>query len=395
MIYLLLMILCLLMQLFFSMSEMSVVSINRVKLHYYLAKGSRQARRIYQMLIQPNRFFATTLIGINFFMQIGSEFARRFYLAYGLDPDLSAIMQILLVLIIAEIAPMLAARKHAEGVSFRTITPLYICSCLFSPFIYCLGRLYLVVEKFLGRDKDLSALLTKEEIKTAIQLSKSSTKEDQQTSAWMDRIFSLKSILVRDEMESLETLLFVASQTPVGEIRSLGKVRQIEQIAIYHHLKENIIGVVHPRDLVRASTGAPIDLYMKTPWFIAEESSYMSVVDDFQSRDRKEAFVLDQQGNAIGILRRNSILKDFFHPIKKSHCVIQRSFNPSVKVEKINQRFGLQLPLEQGETLEELMEATLGYPPNEGDRIQFGEIELSLEVEEFIKKRFVSVRTVR
>lgn len=83
MIFLVLTLICLIIQGFFSMQEMACVSFNRVRLQYYAYKGNRRARYLSRLLHHPTTLFGTTLIGVNAAMQLGSEFARRFYLSIG------------------------------------------------------------------------------------------------------------------------------------------------------------------------------------------------------------------------------------------------------------------------------------------------------------------------
>ncbi|MBM3196307.1 MAG: DUF21 domain-containing protein, partial [Chlamydiae bacterium] len=69
-------ILCLVFQAFFAMMEMAIVSFNRVRLQYFLVRGSKKAKWISRMLLDPTRLFATTLVGVNTALQIGSECSR-------------------------------------------------------------------------------------------------------------------------------------------------------------------------------------------------------------------------------------------------------------------------------------------------------------------------------
>ena len=99
------------------MIEMACVSFNKVRLEYYVSKGKKRALWLSFLLHHPAYLFGTTLIGVNVALIIGSECARRFYAALGLNPDLAALTQILLVLIFAEISPMFAGRRYAEHVA--------------------------------------------------------------------------------------------------------------------------------------------------------------------------------------------------------------------------------------------------------------------------------------
>src|SRR3989344_1318355 len=91
---------------YFAMMEMAIVSFNRVRLQYFVAKENRKAIWLSKLLQRPTYLFGTTLIGVNFFLQLGSESARLFYSSLGLNPDYALASQILIVVVFAELIPM-------------------------------------------------------------------------------------------------------------------------------------------------------------------------------------------------------------------------------------------------------------------------------------------------
>src|SRR5579862_3451905 len=103
-----------LIQGFFALFEMACVSFNKVRLQYFASLGKKRAIWLSELIQQPSRLFGTTLIGIASSLQIGSEFARKFYESIGFNPDFAPITQVFLVLIFGEMVPMFAARRHPE-----------------------------------------------------------------------------------------------------------------------------------------------------------------------------------------------------------------------------------------------------------------------------------------
>ena len=106
----------LIIQASYSMLEMAAVSFDKARLQYYADQGKRQARWLHFLLEKPARLFGTTLVAVNTALQIGSECSRKFYMSLDLSADLAPLSQIVLVVVFAELAPMLAARKHSEHV---------------------------------------------------------------------------------------------------------------------------------------------------------------------------------------------------------------------------------------------------------------------------------------
>src|SRR3990167_4141710 len=114
--WLILTFLCIALQSLFAMLEMASVSFNKMRLQYYVTKGNRCAQMLASLLQNPSRLFGTTLLIVNFAMQVGSECSRRYYGSMGINPNWAPLTQVFLVLVFAELSPLLAARNYAENV---------------------------------------------------------------------------------------------------------------------------------------------------------------------------------------------------------------------------------------------------------------------------------------
>lgn len=134
--FLLLILICLVVQGFFAMLEMACVSFNKVRLQYYVSKENKRALWLSYLLHHPALLFGTTLICVNTALVVGSECARRFYDSLGLSPDWAPLSQIFIVLIFAEIAPMFAGRRYAEHVAMLGIPILFFFSIILRPLIW-------------------------------------------------------------------------------------------------------------------------------------------------------------------------------------------------------------------------------------------------------------------
>lgn len=399
--YLILTLSCLAIQAFFAMNEMAIVSINRVRLQYYLSRGSKKGKWIYKLLTDPSRLFGTTLIGINAAMQFGSEAARRFYLSYGLDPDLAVLSQILFVLIFSELAPLFAARRYAESVAMIGIYPLYLFSILLRPLTYCLGVITSLIDRLFRGDKGHDSFLTKDELQRAIEAreDRNLSHEKEEFNYLIKRIFQLKSRIARDQMIHLEEVDMIPTGTKISEVRRLFREKGLEHLPIYFHSRQNIIGVVSIRHLIKASNDARVDLYMKTPWLIAEGEPLSRIIEQFRKNGQSIAIVLNLVGHAVGIITLDAILSDLFEhgKIKLAHLpiLIDRAFDPFEEIEKINERFGIDLPTNQGETLEELVTSILGHHPHQNEYVRINDFELHLEMGDLLKSRKILVKSIR
>lgn len=89
------------------MLELAAVSFNRVRLEYYVSKKIKRAVWLHYLLQKPSRLFGTVMLGVNVALQVGSQSAREFYSSIGLDPNWAPLSQVFLVVILAELTPLL------------------------------------------------------------------------------------------------------------------------------------------------------------------------------------------------------------------------------------------------------------------------------------------------
>lgn len=393
-----LMVAFLVVQAFFSMSEMACVSFNKVRLHYYVSKEKKRAIWLARLMQSPARFFATTLIGVNACLQFGSESARRFYSAIGLNPDFAPISQVFLVLIFAELAPLIAARRHSEHVAMITIPVIYLCARILSPIIWLLRILSNGIKKiFRIKDKGNIYHLSREEIQKALE-KKDAFEAGKEFDPILANIFLLREKTAKDLM------------IPIGEVRALSIDLELgiakEQIrasytpyaVVYQGSVENVVGLLYSRDLLRSSNIFLKELLHST-WFITESNSLYQILKQFRWNNQSLSIVLDENGFAKGILTLDRIMDEVFssgimRESVKSQVILERAFTGSTVIEEINEVYGIGLESYGKETLEELMVHRLGHLPVVGEFVRIDGFELIAEEVTLLEIEKIRLRTL-
>jgi CBS domain containing-hemolysin-like protein len=391
-------------QAYFSMMEMALVSFNRVRLQYYVSQDQRRAIWISQLLSHPTKLFGTTLIGINGSLQIGSECARRFYANLGLDPDWAPLTQIILVVLFAELTPMFAARAHAEHVAILGIRLLYFCSWLFSPIIWILNLLIRALHYLFPSAPSFASYLTREELQRAVEsrVEKRDSPFNQELTNISNNIFGLKMKTPKDLMIPLSELPNFQENISAVKLKEALSHHFTPYITLYHERPENIIGVVLSRDLLRVSDNKTVRDLARSTWFVTEKNSIHQILRQFRSTSEHLAVILDENGKAKGIITLDNIINDIFYgskreivknqgAYKKQNIFIDRSFPAHAKVEDINRRFHLLLPIKY-ETLEDLMTDHLGHTPKKGERVKYQNFELIVEDSPLMVEKSIRIK---
>lgn len=373
---------------FYSMSEMACVSFNKLRLQYYVTKKNKSAELLNWLLHNPSRLFGTTLIGVNVATFFGSEFAREFYHSVGLDPDLSPITQIFLVVIFGELAPMFAARRYAEHVSMLSAPLLYTSAKLLTPFLWAIDGFTRFFSYFLGPSgHEQSIYLTQEELQKILE-----EKSDDRPIAGLDsenlnaataNIFSLRHKDVRQAMEPIRTLKRLPSTATVAQVMSLLRKTDEDFVAIYHRELPHIIGIAHVYDLIRIPDNRRVRDFLHPPLFVTQSTHLMQLLHQFSRTQETIAIILNKQGHAEGYIRRDDIIDELTGPLPSgqiaSMTFIERTVSGDMTVGEFYDQFDVLLDQNQEETLSELLIARLGHQPERGESIFITPYELSVE----------------
>ncbi len=405
--FLLMVVVCLVVQGFFAMAEMACVSFNKVRLQYFVSKKNKRAIWLSYLLNHPTQLFGTTLILVNLALQLGSECSRRFYDSIGLSADLAPLTQVLLVIIFAEIAPMAAGRRYAEHAAMICVPIVYCISFLLKPVIWLFNALCIITQRFLGGKAISQLYLSREELQKMLEEReevKKPTNEQEEFNNIVANIFSLRSKTAIELMQPLKSIQMIPSGFNVAEMRNLLKAGYTPYLPIYHRNVENIVAIAYPRDLLRLSENKRVREHARPPWFITTNEYILEILRQFRGNNQTVAVVLDEKGAAVGILTLDEIIDEIFGQTDTwmafgdtspniQKVFVDRSFSGDMKIKEFNQRFHVFLDPDGEETLEELMEKHLGHRPAKGESVRIGRFELTVEESPLIGALVVAVRT--
>lgn len=389
--------LCILIEAFFAMGEMAVISFSRLRLQYYLSRNNFAARMVYKLIKNPTRLFGTALLGVNIALQVGSECSRQFYAAADLNPDLAPITQFFLVVIIAELAPLFAARRYAEQIALAEAPIIYVTSTLLYPVICVFSLVVKGVNHFFKAEEiHHAALLSREELQKALEEQDEPIEENSEFNVIVKNIFELKAKKAADAMVPLSQLRMLASDATVLTVRNLMFKDPHSTIPLYHRYRHNIIAIATPKSLLKSASQRRAKEYCKSPWYIAASSPLIDILNQFRSNNQSAAVVLGENGQAVGLLTLNDLLKKIFDEKvgpDEEERFFERSVSADLTLEAFNKEFGVALIDPRAKTLEELLIKTLGHHPEPGESLKIGSLEIIVQESTLLGIKTVRVRT--
>jgi len=387
---------------FYSMMEMACVSFNRVRLHYYASKNNKKALLLNELLHNPSKLFGTTLVMVNLAMFIGSECAREFHIALGVSPDLAPLSQVIVVIILGELAPMFAARSHSEHVALLGISIIYASSKILTPVLWVLEYITRLCGKLIGADTSGSTFsITQEELQKILEdreVEQPYATDLEQFNMITSNIFSLRQKDVSQVMTSIRLIPALPSQATLKDAKILFASTKAEYLPIYHNTIANIIAIAFPRDLIRGHDDQKVKDLARVPWFVTETAYLPHVLRQFRNNTQQVAVIINSHGAAIGMINREEIIEEIFgksdRPQRaKGSVYIDRSFPGETKVSELNEQFHITLDLREELTLGQLIEKELGYRPEVGESVYLAPFELIVKEVSLTGVKTVIIKT--
>ena len=371
--------LLLMLSAFFSGSETALTAASRGKLRSQADKGSRGAERALRITEDSERLIGSVLLGNNLVNILATSLATSLLTqAFGdSGVALATLVMTLLVLVFAEVLPKTYAITAPETAASRVSGVIQVVVVLFSPVVAAVRLLVRGVLRIFGvkTDPDSQILAVREEIAGALQLGHSEgivEKEDR------DRILGALDLAERTVEEIMlhrSGIEMINADDAPADILSQCLESSHTRLPVFKDDPENIVGVVHAKDLLRAmhahvssADAAPnlsnFDLseVAKTPYFVPDTTSLDDQMRQFLKRRSHFALVVDEYGALHGLITLEDILEEIVgeitdefdpaadHQIRKSEDG-QFLIDGAMTIRDLNRASDWNLPDEEANTV--------------------------------------------
>lgn len=310
---------------FFSMSEIALVSSRKIRLEAAVKAGKRGARTAMDLALYPNRFLSTVQIGItlvglltgiysgeNFTNALEARLAQYAYLRPIAD-ELSVAIVLLVItfatLVLGELVPKQIGLSNPEGISRGVAPVMKFISKLAYPFVWVLTRTSGVVMKILGI-KPRQNQVTEEEIKAIIHEGTKGGEIQTIERDIVERVFALGDRRIASLMTTRSDLTYLNIQHEFGEIVSV-ITRDLHRVyPVSDNDKDNVLGVVFLKDLFTSVAGGKLDMaeHLKPAHFLSENTSAYNALEKFKAAGTYYALVTNEYGLVLGIVTLDDIL---------------------------------------------------------------------------------------
>ena len=314
----------LLLEGFFSGSETAVISADRAKLRLSAAKGDKRAKLALRLLTRSEQLLATTLVGTNIAVVTGTTLATWLiarHIPTGWNESLVAtLLMTPVILVFAELIPKCICRVRADTITLHIARPLRLAQRLLYVIIAVAGGITQALLWLLpGRIETTNIDVSREELKALAQIGEEHGVLAPQTRRMVQSVFDLGDRLVSTVMVPLPSMASVPLQSAIADVESLAQRVGYSRFPVYDGARENIVGIVNLTDILYSSAdpATPIDRFVhRRITRIPRSKSVGALLMEFRYSQVPLAIVVDKDGRALGLLSPQDLLEEIVGSIR-------------------------------------------------------------------------------
>jgi len=371
---------CVLLEGFFSGSEMAFVNADKYRLALATDSGSKIARMALHMVKHPAKFFSTTLLGTNISTVTGSVIATLYIIKnYGDAYTPFALIFWPFALIFGEIVPKSIYQHYSDRIVLYVAPVLFGFYVMFYPIVWILSKL---TESLLGDFNKAKERLTRDELEMMLEVGKPETSDVRASERTMiSRIFDLEDKKVENIMTPLVDVVALRSNASRDEAGKILEEYGFSRVPLYEKQAFNIVGVLRGTDLLFGDSTASVNELKRKAYFVPEEMPLDELLVEMKRKGEPLAVAVDEYGAATGVVTVEDLLEEVVGEIRDEHDEVESLFkrvgkhryliSGRMEIEKANSKLKLGITEGDYETVAGFVIHRLEHIPKIGESFEF------------------------
>ena len=389
---LIIIIVCLLLSAFFAGCETALTASSRARMLWLEKQGDRRAAIVNRLLQSRERLLGALLLGNNAVNIAASSLATGLLLAWLGDVGVvyATVVMTVLVVVFCEVLPKTAAINAPDRIAVLVAEPLSWVVRLFAPILMAIEalvrRILALVGIRVGEGQPI--LSAHEELRGAVDLLHREGGVEKQDRDMMGGVLDLRELEVSDVMIHRTEMISVNAGDRAEDIVQAVLAAPVTRIPLWRDSPENIVGVLHAKDLLRVVQAAHGDLstvdilsIAAPPWFVPDTTPLAEQLKAFRRRKTPFALVVDEYGEVKGLVTLEDILEEIVGDIEDEHDVAVPGVRPQldgsvnvdggVPIRDLNRAMDWNLPDQEATTIAGLVIHEARSIPEPGQSFTF------------------------
>lgn len=376
---------------FFSLAETALTAASRAKMANLEKEGDAKAARVNKLLEERAEMIGVILLGSNL-VTIGASAIATAILSqqYGAaGAALSTAILTPLLLIFGEVLPKSMAINGADDIAREVAWPVQIMIRVLAPIMFLLTGAVAFLMRIMGiRGEIYTTEQALAEIRGSLELGRQSGHLEKSDHDRLGGILDLKELDVSDIMVHRKSMKTLDISNPPREIINQILASSHSRIPVYEGDQENIIGVLHTKDLLKALADNNGDFdtieianIMKAPWFVPDTATLKEQLEAFLKQRNHFALVVDEYGVLQGLVTLEDVLEEIVGEIVDEHDIAKQGIRPQhdgsinvdgwVPIRDVNRHMDWELPDDDAVTVAGLVIHEAQTIPSPGQSFSF------------------------
>jgi CBS domain containing-hemolysin-like protein len=399
---------------FFVTAEFSLVSVRRTRIAELVSQGNLAAKWVEKALENPDRVIAATQLGITL-ASLGLGWVGEPAFAHLLEPlvqifpvdiqdevmhSITAGVAFALItflhVVVGELAPKSIALQNPEKASLIVARPTIWTEWIFKPAIMILNGTGNFLLKLVGVNPASGHELVHsvEELKMLVTASAEGGVVENEESEILHAVFDFGELLVRQVMIPRTEIMALEADLNLEQSIEIAANSTYTKFPVYDDVMDNIIGVVHIKDLLRAQRdpskqGCRARSIVREALFVPETVHVRSVLQLFRARRQHIAIVMDEFGGTAGLVTLEDLMEEIVGEVSDPFDNVQpeiqvypngtATIEGLALIEEVNEAMDIHLADPHYDTIAGYMLGKLGRIPDVGDRIEVDGVRMKVE----------------
>lgn len=376
---------------FFSASETAFTSISKLKVRHMLDANVKGAKYIAKILDNPNKMLTSILVGNNIVNITMTSIATALTIHYFGESGtgIAAVVTTIFILLFGEITPKTIANAFPEKICLGIAVILRLIILILTPFAFVFSRISDLLLILLGRKNGKKKVsITEEELKTMVNVSQEEGVLETDEQEMIFNIIEFNDTEVGKIMTPRTEIVGVDINAGYDEVFRVFKENQYSRIPVYQNSLDEIVGVLHLKDLVLFDKDKNIyhnKNYMKEPYITWENFKVSDVFKKMKSSKCTMGIVLDEYGGTAGIVTIEDFVEEIVGDINDEYDEYDNNkitiINENViladglaEITDINDKLDVNLSNERFNTIGGFVTGELGKFPLKGDTLIYNDI---------------------
>jgi CBS domain containing-hemolysin-like protein len=379
-------------------AETALTRISRVRAEEFVRDGRRGAVRLQAIVADPPRYLnlllllrlscelVATVIGTLLFIDwLGDQ---------GWAYAAAAAVMIVISYVIVGVSPRTLGRQHAEPIALASAPVVYGLTRIFGP----LPKLLILLGNAVTPGKGFreGPFTSEAELRDLVDLAEERRVIEPDEREMIHSVFELGDTLVREVMVPRTDMVFIERGKTLSQAMSLALRSGFSRIPVVGENEDDVIGIAYLKDIARRvqDTGddgraEPVESIMRPATYVPESKPIDQLLREMQARQIHQAIVIDEYGGTAGLVTIEDILEEIVGEITDEYDQEVPRVEPleggavrvtaRLPVDDLEDLFGIELEVDDVETVGGLLAHALGRVPIAGSQAVVEGLSLTAE----------------